>query len=233
MNNFSRDCFTCRSKKCSVLKNCDANILSEINSKKVCKEIHKGEILFSEGDEILGVYLIKKGFLKVDLNGKIGRPLISHVASHGAIFGHRIAHNKNKHTSTVVALEDSEYCFIPQYLFQEVAVKCQSLRDQISLTFLEELEMAEKGMIFLAHKTVREKVAIALQKLAKIYHYNGKTSFKIHFNRLEIADFAGTTKEQVSKILNEYIDLGLVKCKAKTFYYLNIPELQKISTLEP
>lgn len=229
MNNFSMDCFTCKSKKCSVLKNCEVHILAEINSKKVCKEIHKGEILFSEGDEILGVYFIKKGFLKVDLNGKIGRPLIAKIAGQGSIFGHRIAHNKNKHVSTVVALEDCEYCFIPQHLFQEVTVKSQNLRDQISYSFLEELELAENAMILLAHKTVKEKIATALIKLANTYGYNHKKSFKIHFSRIEIADYAGTTKEQVSKILNDFINEGLIKCKAKTFYFLNIPGLQKIA----
>ena len=84
-------------------------------------------------------------------------------------------------------------------------------------------------MIQLAHKNVKEKIAIALLIFAKFYNYTGKNSFTIHFSRQEIADFTGTTKEQVSKVLKYFETDVLIKCKAKKFSYLNIAELNKIA----
>ncbi len=229
MNNFTNDCITCKTKTCSVLKNCDNETLADVSQKKNCKEIKKGKILFSEDDIIHGVYFIKKGFLKVELNGKIGRPLIASIATQGSMFGHRVTANQKLHTSTVTAIEDCEYCYIPLHLFQEVTSKSQTLKDQISCYFLKELEQAEKSMIHLAHKSVREKIAIALLMFANYYNYTGKKSFTIHFGRQEIADFTGTTKEQVSKVLKDFKKESLIKCKAKQINYLNLSQLEKIA----
>lgn len=229
MNNFTNDCLTCKTKSCSVLKNCDNDTLLDISLKKICKEIKKGSKLFSEGDIVHGIYFIKKGVLKVELNGKVGRPLITNIATQGAMFGHRVTANKKQHTSTVTAIEDCECCFIPLHLFQDLTLKSQTLKDQISCYYLTEIEHAEKSMIQLAHKNVKEKIAIALLIFAKFYNYTGKNSFTIHFSRQEIADFTGTTKEQVSKVLKDFETDVLIKCKAKKFSYLNIAELNKIA----
>jgi CRP-like cAMP-binding protein len=229
MNNFSQDCFTCKSKNCSILKNCDTFSIAEINSKKICKDIKKDKSLFYEGDDIKGVYFIKKGLLKIELNGKIGRPLILNIAGAGSVFGHRYTSINSSHTQTVTALENTEFCYIPIHLFQDVLLKSNSLKEQLSHIILKELEQTEKGIVFLAHRSVKEKVAKALLVFADFYNYQQNKSFKIHFGRDEIADFTCTTKEQVSKTIHEFIKSKLIKCKAKTFYYLNITELKKIA----
>lgn len=231
MNNFTNDCLTCKTKSCSVLKNCDSDILLNISQKKICKEIKKGENLFSEGDVVHGIYFIKKGVLKVELNGQIGRPLITNLATQGAMFGHRVTANQKLHTSTVTAIEDCECCFIPLHLFQDLTLKSQNLKDQISCYFLTEIEHAERSMIHLAHKTVKEKIAIAFLNFSKFYNYTGKNSFTIHFSRQEIADFTGTSKEQVSRIIKDFENEKLIKCKAKKVFYLNVEGLKNIAKL--
>ncbi|HRN49627.1 MAG TPA: helix-turn-helix domain-containing protein, partial [Niabella sp.] len=52
---------------------------------------------------------------------------------------------------------------------------------------------------------------------------------RISFCRQDIADLAGTTKEQVSKILKDFEKEKLIKCAAKKFSYLHTGMLRSIS----
>lgn len=224
------DCITCKVRSCSILNSCDTPTLTAISTYKLSKSLRKGERLFSEGDPVLGVCFIKKGFLKVELNGKQGRPLILRIAGKGTVFGHRANTSHSSHTCSATAVSEVQYCYIAYDLFDEIAAKSPVLRQQIINQFLDELELVEKKAINLAHKTVREKIAEALLLLAEAYQYEEKKqSFRISFCRQDIADLAGTTKEQVSKIVKDFEKEGLIKCAAKKFSYLNIAMLRSIS----
>jgi len=224
------DCITCKVRSCSVLEHCDTETLTAISTYKLPKLLQAGEKLFVEGDPILGVCFIKKGFLKVELNGKQGRPLILRIACKGAIFGHRINAQRNCHAYSATAISEVQYCYIPHNLFNDILKKSHILHNQIINQFLAELELAEKKAVNLAHKSVREKIAEALLLLSDVYQYEEKKqSFKIALCRQDIADLSGTTKEQVSKVLKSFEKEGLVKCSAKKFNYLNTSLLKVTS----
>lgn len=234
MSPLKNDCIICKIKNCSILKECDMNTLNSISTVKLTKSLKKGEKLFSEGDPVRGVYFIKKGFLKVELNGKQGRPLILQITGQGSLFGHRSNPLHPYHPCTVTAASDAEYCYIPSPLFDGIIEKNPELKKQIINQFLNEIELAEKKSVILAHKTVREKVAEALLLFARIYDYEKKgQSFSIHFCRQDIADLTGTTKEQVSKTLKDFEKEKLIKCSAKKFTYIDINSLRLISNLYP
>lgn len=224
------DCITCNVRSCSILDACDRQTLIAISTYKQSRSLLKGERLFSEGDPITGIYFIKKGFLKVELNGKQGRPLILSVAGKGTVFGHRANAGHLIHSCSATAVSDVLYCYISCEQFNEITGKSPVLKQQIVNQFLNELELIEKKIVNLAHKTVREKVAEAILLLADAYQYDEKKlSFRISLCRQDIADLAGTTKEQVSKILKDFEKEGLLKCAAKKFNYLNTAELRAVT----
>lgn len=232
MSPLNNDCITCKTKNCSILRECDTVTLCCISNAKITKTLKKGEKLFSEGDPVHGIYFIKKGFLKVELNGKQGRPLILQIAGRGALFGHRANSLHPLHPCSVTAATETEYCYIPALQFDGIVEKSASLKKQIINQFINEIELAEKKSVILAHKTVREKVAEALLLFARLYNYEIKRqSFSIHFCRQDIADLTGTTKEQVSKTLNDFEKEKLVKCSAKKFLYLDTNSLRHIANL--
>lgn len=224
------NCITCKVRNCSLLRTCDKPTLMAISAYKFPRSLQKGERLFSEGDPVRGVCFIKQGLLKVELNGKQGRPLILQIAGKGSVFGHRANTNHSVHTFSATAVSEVSYCYISRNLFNKIADKSPSLKQQLVNRFLDELALVEKKIVNLAHKTVREKVAEALLMIAEAYRYEErKLSFQINFCRQEIADLADTTKGQVSKIVNDFEKEGLIKCVARKFSYLNIAMLRQIA----
>src|SRR5262245_43646813 len=143
MVSHKNNCLTCKIKNCSILRECDDLVLSKINALKISRSIGKGKKLFSEGDPIQGVYFIKKGFLKVEVNGKRSRPLILRIAGKGEIFGHRMNPSHIFHTFTVTTISDTEYCYIPSLPFHNLATKSPCLQNQLLNEFLNEIETAE------------------------------------------------------------------------------------------
>lgn len=232
-NGYQIDCLTCKARGSSVLCNCGDEALLAVSKHKTPRLLNKGGKLFTIGERKLGVNLIKKGFLKVELNPERGRPLILRIAGKGAIFGHRLSKNHQFYPYTALAISDVEYCHIPYDQFQEIANQNPVLRQQLINQFLDELELAERRALFLATRTVAEKVAEALMIIANAYEYHASAneSFRIDMDRQDIADLAGTTKEQVSRVLKGFERKKLIRFSAKEFSYLNLPELRKISSL--
>lgn len=226
---FSRyDCIHCKTRDCSILRDCNYETLQALSTFKICGVLRDGETLFVKGDEIKGVYFIKNGFIKIESIGRGGRPLILRIVGKGAILGSRINMNEKhkQHTFSAVAGSNVDYCYVPNIVFKNIVAKSDNLKQEIINQSIDELHYAEMKAVNLAIKNVRENLAEALLMLAEVYKYEGGgQSFKINFQRQDIADLIGTTKEQVSKIIKDFENEGLIKCTAKKFHFLNIEGL--------
>ncbi|MBS1764609.1 MAG: Crp/Fnr family transcriptional regulator [Bacteroidetes bacterium] len=224
------DCITCSVRACSILNECDKETLKAISNFKLTKFLAKGKRLFSEGEPVEGVCFIKKGFLKVELNGKQDRPLILKIAGKGTVLGYRINAKHSVHTCSAIAVSDVQYCYVPYELFDKITSKSSELRHQVINLFIDELELVKKKALTLAHKTVREKVAESILLLAETFNCEKEENeIYINFCRQDIADLIGTTKEQVSKVIKDFEKEKLIKCTAKKFSYLDIFRLNEIA----
>ncbi|MCC6448910.1 MAG: Crp/Fnr family transcriptional regulator [Chitinophagaceae bacterium] len=211
------------------MKHCERSAIDSISRFKQTRFIKKGDILFREGEIVKGIFFIKKGVLKIEIF-RNHKPLILQLSGRGCILGHRTTEKSKVHLTTVTAVTDSTYCFIPLEHFNKILDNSPLLKKQLHYQLLKELELIEKKALHLAHKTVREKVAEALLLLSEFYNYQEQLkTFRINFCRTDIANIAGTTKEQVSKTLKDFEREKLIKCIAKKFSYLNIEKLQDLS----
>lgn len=223
-------CITCRIKKCSVLRNCTPDILDEISDNKKYLSFRKGERLITEGDNSSTVYFIQTGIAKVELTGNNGRPLILRLIGEGTIFGHRINSDQNVQPLTIVAVENLNVCQISLACYQGLLKKSPELHAAITKSMVEEIHSLEIRSVHLAHLSVKEKIADALMQIASAYKYQqGGKSIHVQLDRQDIADMAGTTKEQVSKILAQFHKEGLIKFRARHFRFFDLMNLASIA----
>ena len=229
MINLNPNCLTCNVKDCLLMKHCEREHLSAVQTFKHQYQFRKGENIFHEGDPVRGVYFIQSGVVKQELNGTKGRPFILKLANHGQPMGHRAVLNGEPQPFTATAVEDSRVCFIELDFFRNLARKSEGVRTELEKTFLREINQAETRLLGVAHQSVREKIAYVLLHLADIYHYQeGGAGIRVQIDRQEMADMAGTTKEQVSKILAQFTREKVIRFRAKHFKFLDIDRLRKI-----
>ncbi len=230
MNKISTPCITCNVKACSLINSLDKNLLPIISQYKLQFQFKKGEVIFSQGEPVSGVYFIQSGVVKQELTGIKGKPLILRLCGQGKMMGHRSVSSKARHPYTATAVEDCRICFMDLEFFRNLLRKSEPLQKEINSVYLNEIRQNEERLLQIAHLNVKEKVAEILVHLAEAYNYReGGPAIRVHVNRQDMANFAGTTKEQVSKIIAQFSHEHLVRCRAKQFQFFNIEGLKKIA----
>ncbi|WP_336516826.1 Crp/Fnr family transcriptional regulator [Pollutibacter soli] len=230
MNKISTPCLTCNVKACLLINSLDKSLLPIVNQYKTQFQFKKGEIIFNQGDPVSGVYFIQSGVIKQEITGIKGKPLILRLCGQGKMMGHRSISSKAKHPYTATAVEDCRICFMDLEFFKSLLRKSEQLQKEISSVYLNEIRQNEERLLQIAHLNVKEKVAEILVHLAEAYNYReGGPAIRVHVNRQDMANFAGTTKEQVSKIIAQFSQEQLVRCRAKQFQFFNIEGLKKIA----
>lgn len=223
-------CFTCRIRNCSFLENCTRQTLEELSDVKFHHVYKRGETILREGEQNKGVFFIQQGVVKVQLSDGSGRPLILRLSGQGDHFGHRSFQAQNLSPYSVVAVEDTSICFITSDDYRKLTDNHAEFQREIVKSYLRELQQVEARTLILAHKNVKQKVADVLVKVANVYRYASSASgIRVHLDRQDMADLAGTTKEQVSKVLFDFKEEGLIRFRAKHFKYIDVAALQEIS----
>ncbi|MCU0382172.1 MAG: Crp/Fnr family transcriptional regulator [Chitinophagaceae bacterium] len=229
MINLNPNCLTCNVRDCLLMKHCEREHLATVQAFKHQFQFRKGDTIFREGDPVRGVHFIQAGVVKQELNGTKGRPFILKLANHGQPMGHRSILNGEPQPFSATAVEDSRVCFIELEFFRNLVRKSEGMRNELDRTYLREINLAESRLLGVAHQSVREKIAFVLLHLAEIYNYQESGSgIKVQIDRQEMADMAGTTKEQVSKVLAQFTREKVIRFRAKHFKNLDIGKLRKI-----
>ncbi|MBA3901327.1 MAG: winged helix-turn-helix domain-containing protein [Bacteroidetes bacterium] len=99
---------------------------------------------------------------------------------------------------------------------------------KLLMYFADELNHSEIKERDQAYLCVREKVADALLYLVKKFKTDHSHCLNISLSRQDIADLAGTTKEQVSKILAEFKEDGVLELDKKRIL---IPDCEKLKEI--
>lgn len=230
MTRITSYCQTCTVKNCIMLKSFGQEQIHLYKPYKHHYEFKKGELIFREGDEINGLYFIQSGVIKLEMNGETERPFILRLIGAGQTMGHRFLSYTGLQPYSASAVEDSRVCFIELGFFKNLMQKNELLQEEVRKIFLREIRTTEVKLLQIAQQTVREKVAGILVHLAETYNYKQVgMGIRVHVDRQEMADLAGTTKEQVSRILADFDQEQLIRFRAKHFKYIAVDKLRQIS----
>jgi CRP/FNR family transcriptional regulator len=132
----------------------------------------------------------------------------------------------------ITAVEEVQACYLSAEGFRSILPDSPELRNEINKALLSEIRSIEQKALSLATNTVRERIAEALLHIAQVYQYKERgRSVHTHLDRQDIADMAGTTREQVSKVLAEFRRSGLIKFRAKHLKYFDLAGLRKVAML--
>lgn len=230
MQRISPNCLTCNVSSCLLMKQCEPALLQSVQSFKHQYFFSKGQTLFNQGDQVKGVQFVQSGLIKQELTGQKKRPFILRLCSLGQPMGHRSLSTNEMQPYAATAVEDSRVCFIEMDFFNGLLRKSESLRQALQKIYLKEIKEAETKLINIAHHSVREKVANVLLELCEVYDYkNHANGIRIQVDRQEMADLAGTTKEQVSKVLAQFTREKIIRFKTKHFKFMDLESLHKIA----
>lgn len=217
-------CVECKNESCLIKKNCLTVSEHDYLSLKNTISCRKGQSFIIEGAPVYGLYFVYQGKVKVSMTGLNGKEQIVRFAKDGEIIGHRGFGVGKNYAIGATAIEDTILCNFSNQILLEMFQKYPNLTFDFMMFYAEELNRSESKVKKFAQMTVREKVIDSLLYLNR--KFGQKNGFlNLLLSRREIADFAGTTEEQVIRILSSLKKENLIEAKGKR---IGIPNETKL-----
>ncbi|WP_299098284.1 Crp/Fnr family transcriptional regulator [uncultured Winogradskyella sp.] len=209
-----------------IKKNIELDSIQEFmedRSTIVCKS---GQQFVMEGAPTNGLFFMNKGKAKVLKTGIYGKEQILRFVTNGEIIGHRGFGIREKYSIGAVALEDSILCNFTDKTLKLMLKKIPELTYDLMLFYAYELNKTESKVKAIAQMTVREKVIDALLYINRKFGTNHKGLLDLKLSRKEIAGFAGTTDEQVTRTISALKKENLIFAIGKRIGIVDVEQLR-------
>lgn len=229
----SLHCQTCSSRGKSVFCDLSEEHLCEIDKAKTGNHYKRHQIVFYEGNQPYGLYCISSGKIKVFKVDEQGHQQIVRLAGPGDILGYRCLLSNEPYLATAEAIEDANICFLDKNTFFHILETHPSTALHVMSKLAEDLGQAEKQMINIVHKNIRERLAELFLIFEKKYGEkiaNG-VRLNISLTREELAELIGTTQESVIRLMSEFKEDGLIHVDGRTVTILNKKKLIETANL--
>jgi CRP-like cAMP-binding protein len=174
------------------------------------------------------VYCISQGVVKLYKTGIDGREQIIRFAQKGDIIGYRSILSQELACTTAKVIEDAVLCFISASLFFNMVKDNSDFSMQIMKLSLKELGEANKFIIDIAQKTVRERLAEVLILLKDTFLLDNEKYLQVSLTREELANLVGTATESVIRLLSEFKSDKYIELNGRRIKILNIDALKKL-----
>ncbi|MBJ6144148.1 Crp/Fnr family transcriptional regulator [Hymenobacter sp. BT559] len=233
MQRFTKpECQACPHRQNPLLSCCSPEELASINSNKTTLHYQKGQYIYHEGSQAMGLFCINQGKIKLAKAAGDNKEQIVHLLREGGVMGYRALVAGSRYTHSAVALEDCVVCFMPRLDFLQLVQGNQQFAMGLMQLLAQTLGLAEERMLHLAYKPVRERLAGALLFVQQTFHREDEAlPFRIALGREDLAALVGTAKETVSRLLSEFKDAGMIVTRGSQITILKPLRLQELATM--
>ncbi len=226
------DCPICKSSNKSIFCMLHATKVLEADDAKTNVIFKKGQFVFQEGGNPVGIYFINSGKIKISHAGTEGKYQIVRLAKEGDILGYRALLSNELYNSSAIALDDTDVGFIPKDMFFNILKEHPTLSLEILKMLSIELRKAEQMITDLAQKPVRERMAEALLFLKETYGFEADNqTINVVLSREDIANLVGTATETAIRLLSEFKHDAIVAFEGKKIKLINMEKLTHIANL--
>ena len=218
-------CTSCSNENCFIKKHIHLDKMKHYIENKYSFLCKKGQQFIIEGSPTQGLYFIYKGKAKTIKTGINGREQIVRFTKDGDAVGFRGFGTGKRYLIGAYALEDTILCNFNNDHILEILHTVPEFTYDLMLFYADELNKSENNIRKIAQMNVRERV---IDTLLYIHRKFGQEKGVIDFDlsRKEIADFAGTTDEQVIRVISSLKKEMLIKSVGKKIGLLNVDKLR-------
>ncbi|NIJ45170.1 CRP-like cAMP-binding protein [Wenyingzhuangia heitensis] len=223
-----------RCEQCLIKEFNNLNALSKEELKQISdsKDVHvfkKGEVIFSEGKFVSGVYCIKDGVCKSSQLNANGKEQIVKFTKKGDLIGYQSAITNEANTITVTALSDVAACFIPQELIKKPLDENAKFSTAMFKTVCSDLKEANNAITNISTNTVHQRMADLILFLKDTYGATDAGVIKIQLSRKEIASSVGTATESAIRVLSTFKKDGLIDLTGKSITIIDEEGLKRLA----
>ncbi|MEL7144732.1 MAG: Crp/Fnr family transcriptional regulator [Bacteroidota bacterium] len=220
------DCQSCKNLNCLIKKSIGSEAMTPFIKGKASISFKKGQGFIFEGAPVHGLYFVHSGKVKVSKSGINGREQIVRLVGDGEIIGHRGFGADSFYQINAETLADTVLCNFSTSSLEQMLRTVPMLTYDFMIFYAEELNRSEAKVKKFAQMTVREKVIDALLYVNRKFGQS-ETLLTVQLSRREIANFAGTTEEQVIRVISALKKESLLCSSGKQIGIVDVEKLKK------
>lgn len=198
--------------------------LKQLIAGRKIRQIKKKQVLYYEGDDPQGIYLVLEGGIKTFKLTEDGRELMTGLYKPEDYVGINGLLVADTQAETAEALEDSAVCLLPKEMIMNLLTRYPDISQQFLKILANDIREKEEQLLQFAYQSVRKRMSQVLLRLQTQFAPAG--DFKI--SRDELAAMAGMATETVSRTLTDFKEEGLIERKGSQIRVLDTTRLQKM-----
>jgi CRP-like cAMP-binding protein len=219
-------------RRCPLFSGLREEDLKRIRAIALPKHVAKKGILFSEGEEARGFYVILTGRIKLFKISPGGKELILHVVSAPDAFAEASLFLEGKYPAFAQALSDSQLLFFPGREFIQLIERNPrlSINMIVSLsTFLKRLAVLIEE---LSLKEVSSRIAKYVMDLSTRGAKEGKSlrEVELDLSKTQLALRLGTISETLSRTLSKMKAKRIIDVQKNKIVILNREALELLAS---
>ena len=223
-------CVTCPVREEHLFCNLPLPAVERLNEIKSTATYPKSAILFIEGQQPRGVFVLCRGKAKLSTSSSEGKTIITKISEPGDVLGLNAAISNHPYEVTAEMIEPGQANFITrdsllQFLreYGEVALR---IAQQLSRNYYAAHE--EIRTLGLASSPAEKFAKLLLSWETGKSAANGTYQIKLTLTHEEIAEMMGTTRETVSRLFSHFKKKQLLQVKGSTLVIRDKQALENI-----
>lgn len=226
----NQNCQSCKLRASGFFCQLTPAALKDFNAVKSPATYPAGALLFLEKQDPRGVFVLCAGRVKLSISSSAGKTLILRIAKPGETLGLMAAMTGSPYEVTAETLHPSQVAFVRRDDFLRFVAKHPEVYEaavgQLSTLYSGACEQLRTVGL---SASAPEKVArLLLDWSTEPKDTKQGTPIRLPLTHEEIAEFIGTTRETVTRILSEFKSRQLVALQGSTLMISNRPALETI-----
>jgi CRP/FNR family transcriptional regulator len=228
--NILDNCVTCPVREEHLFCNLPTPAVERLNEIKSTAVYPKAAMLFIEGQQPRGVFVLCAGKAKLSTSSKEGKTIITKLSEPGDVLGLNATISNRPYEVTAEMVEPGQANFIARDSFLQflrehgdVAVR---VAEQLSRNYYTAFE--EIRTLGLASSPAEKFAKLVLSWLPRASGHTNGQQVRLTLTHEEIAEMIGTTRETVSRLFSEFKKKQLLQVKGATLTVRNKEALERM-----
>lgn len=217
-------------KSLSLLDLCSVHEATMLKSEMSRREFAKGAVIFKEGSYSKGIYIVRKGKVKIFQTGEDGKKSIVYFYRKGDFFGHRPILASEPNPVSAMAMDNVVVSFITAEVFSRLLTSSDVLARELLVNLSKEFSVWVNKMTLFTRYNLKKRVALTLLVLHSVYQRKDNDTAKvtISIGRDDFASYVGTAKETLVRMLRQFKDDDIIVAHGTNIKILNRQVLQNM-----
>jgi CRP/FNR family transcriptional regulator len=219
-------------RQCPLFAGLKEEDLKKIRAIAKPKQVEKREVIFSDGEEAKGFYVILSGKVKLYKISPEGKEQILHVVSAPDAFAEAALFLEGSYPAFAEALSDCQLLFFPKRDFTQLIEKNPQLSINMIVTLSHYLRRFASLIEELSLKEVSSRIAKYLIDLSLKLSKEGKNpkEVELDLSKTQLASKLGTISETLSRTLAKMKAKGIIDVRKNRILILNREVLEELAS---